>query len=121
MKQEPGQRIKREDGTYFEILENPTSQSTTPENERVTSFWMSTYEMARIISIRALQLSQRSPPLIDLTGLEVDGEQVVDPLKVAELELIRGVIPWQLRRYLPGGGFEDWDIRELQLQLNRLE
>ncbi len=45
------------------------------------------YETARIIGARALELAFGAPPLIKVP------EGTVDPIKLAELELQKGVIP----------------------------
>ncbi|MEM0087213.1 MAG: DNA-directed RNA polymerase subunit K [Candidatus Micrarchaeaceae archaeon] len=45
------------------------------------------YEKARIIGARALQLAYGAPPMIDIP------EGVTDPLKVAELEFEKDLIP----------------------------
>lgn len=47
-----------------------------------------------------------APPLV-----EVRGE--TDPLKIAMMELNANVIPFVIRRHLPGGAYEDWPVSEL--------
>ncbi|MEM3841173.1 MAG: DNA-directed RNA polymerase subunit K [Candidatus Micrarchaeaceae archaeon] len=53
----------------------------------------SKYEKARIIGARALQLAFGAPPLIKVP------EGVTDPLKLAELEFEKGVIPITIIRH----------------------
>ena len=33
-----------------------------------------------------------------------------DPILIAEKELIEGKIPFIIRRYLPDGTYEDWNV-----------
>jgi DNA-directed RNA polymerase I, II, and III subunit RPABC2 len=77
------------------------------ENRQTFTF-MTKYERARILGVRALQISHGSPPTISLTADDVD------PLKIAEKELMLRVLPMTLRRFLPDGSFEDWDVNELE-------
>ena len=35
------------------------------------------------------------------------------PLQIAMKELREGKIPFTVRRYLPDGSFEDWDVKDL--------
>ena len=41
----------------------------------------------------------------------VQGE--TDPLEIAQKELVARKIPIVIRRYLPDGSYEDWDVEEL--------
>lgn len=75
--------------------------------ERVTSPFLSKYERARVIGVRAKQLSSGYPPRIAVPRGEID------PINVATLELKQKVIPLIIRRTLPNGIFEDWDVNEL--------
>jgi DNA-directed RNA polymerase I, II, and III subunit RPABC2 len=36
-----------------------------------------------------------------------------DPIAIAERELIEGKLPFIIRRYLPDGSFEDWNVNHL--------
>jgi len=36
-----------------------------------------------------------------------------DPIAIAEKELREGVLPFVIRRYLPNGKYEDWDVKDL--------
>jgi len=66
------------------------------------------YEIARIISARALQLSMGAVPLIDTSNLPSD-----DVISVAEEELKRGVLPITVRRVYPNGKVELISIRKI--------
>ncbi|KAH0477369.1 MAG: hypothetical protein KVP17_003357 [Porospora cf. gigantea B] len=80
--------------------------SKASEGPRITSPYMSKFEKARVIGTRALQISMNAPITI-----AVDGE--TDPLAIAEKELYAKTIPFTIRRYLPDGSYEDWDLEEL--------
>eukprot|EP00891_Asterochloris_glomerata_P009565 jgi/Astpho2/9565/gw1.00146.159.1_t len=67
---------------------------------------MTKYERARILGTRALQISMNAPIMV-----EVNDE--TDPLEIAMKELREGKIPFTVRRYLPDGSFEDWDVKDL--------
>lgn len=43
----------------------------------------------------------------------VDAGNQTDPLEIARKELQERKIPIVVRRYLPNGSFEDWNIDEL--------
>lgn len=67
---------------------------------------MTKFERARILGARASQISMNAPIAIDRNG-------ETDPLKIAEMELKKGEIPFIIRRYLPNGSYEDWKVQEL--------
>ena len=82
--------------------------------EGQTTPYLTKYEKARVIGARALQISKNSPILI---STEIRGDET-DPIKIAEMELREGKIPFIIRRYLPDGSYEDWPVRELKLSDN---
>ena len=43
----------------------------------------------------------------------VEIKNETDPLEIAKKELKVGKIPMIIRRYLPDGTFEDWQVEEL--------
>lgn len=55
---------------------------------------------------RALQISLGAPVMVDLEG-------ETDPLEIAQKELRERKVPITIRRYLPDGTFEDWNVDEL--------
>lgn len=63
------------------------------------------YEKARIIGIRATQLSNGAVPQVS-----IDSDDV---LKIAESEFKAMVIPFMVRRYLPDGTHEDWRLQDM--------
>ncbi|CAD8177163.1 unnamed protein product [Paramecium pentaurelia] len=77
------------------------------KNERITPPFLTKYERARVIGTRALQISKNSP-------IYVDPKETTDPILVAQQELNENKIPFIIRRYLPNGNFEDWELQELE-------
>jgi DNA-directed RNA polymerase I, II, and III subunit RPABC2 len=69
---------------------------------------MTKYEMTRIISTRAIQITQGS-------GVNVDAGDVSEPLELAEMELRQKKFPDYLtiERPLPDGTIEVWTVNEL--------
>jgi len=76
------------------------------QDKRKTLPFLTKYEKARILGARALQISMGAPLMI-----EIEGE--TDALDIAAKELTKRKIPITIRRYLPNGSFEDWDLDEL--------
>lgn len=60
------------------------------------------YEKARIIGARGLQISLGAPILIRL-----DQDEVSDPIKIAEKELYKGVLPLTISRVLPDESYQN--------------
>ena len=75
-------------------------------DKRTTTPYMTKYERARVLGVRALQISMNAPVLVDLEGES-------DPLQIALKELKEKKIPLVVRRYLPDGWYEDWTCEEL--------
>ena len=77
--------------------------------DRITSKYMTTYERARVLGTRALQISLNAPVMVEIAG-------ETGPLKIAQKELRERKIPIIVRRFLPDGSFEDWSINELVIE-----
>jgi len=91
----------------FSILENvEKDENAVPKDERKTIPRLTKFERARVIGLRAVQLSKNAPTNIDVGDL-------IDPMKISELELQKGMIPLIIRRFLPSKKYEDWTIYEL--------
>ena len=58
------------------------------------------YETARIIGARALQIAMDAPILLKIDSEELKAMRY-DPLKIAEKELMEGVLPIAIRRPTP--------------------
>lgn len=74
--------------------------------------WLTRFERSRIIGARALQLSMGAPVLIDIPrGVE-------DPIKIAEYEFEKGILPISIRRVLPDKSYQDIPLKRL-LELSK--
>ncbi|KAI5148723.1 DNA-directed RNA polymerases I, II, and III subunit RPABC2 [Enteropsectra breve] len=82
------------------------SMTHAEKQPRTTLNRMTIYEKAHIIGVRASQLSDDAPPLVDI------GE-MTDCLEIAKKELFERKLPFIIRRKLPDGTYEDWGIDEL--------
>eukprot|EP00871_Galdieria_phlegrea_P004687 jgi/Galph1/5219/GphlegSOOS_G3896.1 len=82
------------------------SRKSADVSKRITTRFLTKYERARILGTRALQISLGAPVMVDLEG-------ETDPLEIAQKELRERKIPITIRRYLPDGTFEDWNVDEL--------
>ncbi len=76
------------------------------EDTRKTTRYLTKYERARILGTRALQISMNAPVMVDIEG-------ETDPLRIAQKELQQNKIPLTVRRYLPDGSYEDFNVSEL--------
>jgi DNA-directed RNA polymerase I, II, and III subunit RPABC2 len=78
-------------------------------DKRITLPYLTKYEKARMLGARALQISMGAPILINLEG-------ETDSLEIALKELKNRIIPIVIRRYLPCGNYEDWEIDEMVIE-----
>ena len=69
---------------------------------------MTKYEKARIIGQRAKQIETGAKPLVKIP------ENIVDSYIIADLELKEKRIPFIIRRPIPGGGSEYWNLKDLE-------
>eukprot|EP00357_Protocruzia_adherens_P035127 CAMPEP_0114997902 /NCGR_PEP_ID=MMETSP0216-20121206/15175_1 /TAXON_ID=223996 /ORGANISM="Protocruzia adherens, Strain Boccale" /LENGTH=130 /DNA_ID=CAMNT_0002362371 /DNA_START=36 /DNA_END=428 /DNA_ORIENTATION=- len=101
---------ERSDGQAVEINTDYKMEDSKENRERTTCRYLTKYERARVLGTRALQISRNAPVMVDLEPGEID------PLEIAEKELLERKIPFIIRRYLPDGTFEDWKIDELIIE-----
>ena len=105
--------LEEDDKEKMEIEENKNIKNNNkkfnlkPIKDRETSRFLTKYERAKILGERAIQISNGAKVMV-----EVD-EGVWDPMVIAEKELREKKIEYIIRRYLPDGGYEDWDLNEL--------
>jgi DNA-directed RNA polymerase I, II, and III subunit RPABC2 len=78
-----------------------------PRSDRKTSSIMTIYEKTRLLGIRTQQIDMGCDPLID------DTKDFTDSLQIAEQELKIKKLPLIIRRYLPNGDYEDWEVDEM--------
>jgi len=67
------------------------------------------YERTRILGQRAKQINSGSRPFVKIP------ENIIDGYLVAELELSQKRIPFIIRRPLPNGSSEYWNLKDLEL------
>ena len=73
--------------------------------------FLTKYERARILGQRAKQIETGARPLVKLP------ENVIDSYVIAELELQQKRIPFIIRRPIPDGGCEYWNLKDLEMIL----
>jgi DNA-directed RNA polymerase I, II, and III subunit RPABC2 len=73
--------------------------------------FLTKYEKARILGQRAKQIETGARPLVKVP------ETVVDSYVIAELELQQKRIPFIIRRPIPNGGCEYWNLKDLEVIL----
>jgi len=77
---------------------------------KIGPIFLTRYEKARITGARALQLSYGAPLLVEKP------KNLIDPIKIAMLELKSGILPLTIRRANPNGEFQDILINKLILK-----
>jgi len=77
---------------------------------KVGPIFLTRYEKARIVGARALQLSYGAPLLIEKP------RDMIDPIKLAMLELRAGILPLTIVRDNPNGESQDIPISKLILK-----
>jgi len=101
------------DGAYDDVVDGDQMElhdglnaDPSARDKRITTPYMTKYERARILGTRALQISMNAPVMVDI-------EDETDPLQIALKELRYRKIPITIRRFLPDGSHEDWNVDEL--------
>ena len=77
---------------------------------RIGSIFLTRYEKARIVGARALQISFGAPILIDKPT------DMIDPIKIAQVELRAKILPLTIRRENPSEEYQDIPINKLILK-----
>ncbi len=82
---------------------NPADQlktyPATKEEIRVGPPYLTKYERAKIIGLRALQLDYGAFPLVDVEAVGLRR----DPIEIARYELDHGLLPISIVRHTPSG------------------
>ena len=71
--------------------------------------FLTKYEKARILGVRAKQLNNGSDPFITIAN------NIIEGYIIAEMELKEKKLPFIIRRPLPSGGSEYWKVEDLEL------
>jgi DNA-directed RNA polymerase I, II, and III subunit RPABC2 len=66
------------------------------------------YEKSRVLGQRAKQIESGSKPFVRVP------ENVIDSYIIANLELQEKRIPFIIRRPIPNGGCEYWNLKDLE-------
>ena len=100
-----------DDDEYFDNndeieLQDDQNIEYVSKQDRLSSNRLTKYEMVRILGERCKQLTMGAKPLIkNFKDLSYD--------KIAEEEFIRNMIPFKIKRPLPNGKYEIWNLEEL--------
>lgn len=71
--------------------------------------YLTKYEKARVLGQRAKQIEMGSKPLVKVP------ENIIDGHTIAELELREKKIPFIIKRPIPNGAFEYWNLKDLEI------
>ena len=71
--------------------------------------FLTKYEKTKILGSRTKQIETGAKPLVKIP------ENIVDSYIIAELELKEKKIPFIIRRPIPGGAYEYWNINDLEM------
>ena len=71
--------------------------------------FLTKYEKTRILGQRAKQIECGAKPLVKVP------ENIIDSYVIAELELEQKAIPFIIRRPIPSGGSEYWNLKDLEI------
>ena len=71
--------------------------------------FLTKYEKARILGVRAKQLNNGADPFITIAT------NIIEGYIIAEMELKERKLPFIIRRPLPSGGSEYWKVEDLEL------
>jgi DNA-directed RNA polymerase I, II, and III subunit RPABC2 len=70
--------------------------------------YLTKYERARTLGVRAKQINSGATPFVKLT------EEIIDGYIIAEMELREKKIPFIIKRPMPNGGCEYWFLKDLE-------
>ncbi len=94
------------DDLDIEILDS--NENSTKSSVHKTSPYMSKYEYTRIISRRAIDISNNYP-------ITINPGREINPIEIARRELYARTLPLTIRRYLPTSEHDDWNVNDLIL------
>ena len=96
------------DLSTIETSEDEEETKSEETKTRVTFPILTKYEKNFILGFRTKQIANGSVILIDINKLKEK-----TPYNIAVEELNKGLIPFKVKRHLPNGTYEVWDIEEL--------
>ena len=92
--------------TLSKVARNKKGQIIDPLHTTIP--FLTRYEKAKILGLRAKQINNGADPLIDLPRSIIDGHTI------ALMELKEHKIPFIIKRPIPNGGNEYWKVSDLQ-------
>jgi DNA-directed RNA polymerase I, II, and III subunit RPABC2 len=93
--------------TLTEIVRDSNNIIIDPFHKTIP--FLTKYERARVLGQRAKQIESGAKPFVKVT------ENIIDGYLIAEIELKEKKIPFIIRRPLPSGACEYWNLRDLEL------
>ena len=93
--------------TLTKIVRDDTNIIIDPFHKTIP--YLTKYERARVLGQRAKQIEYGGTPFVKVA------ENVIEPHIIAELELEQKKIPFIIRRPLPNGSFEYWNLKDLEI------
>jgi DNA-directed RNA polymerase I, II, and III subunit RPABC2 len=100
--EENDKHVKKDD-----IIDNKQVFDEMKTKKKQTMPVLTKYERAKLIGLRAQQISKGMEPMIDPYKYGL-----IDTIDIARKELEEKKIPLIIRRKLPDGSYEDWQIDE---------
>lgn len=101
--------LEQEEPAYMEGVETHELQEdneVSTAEKRFTSPIMTKFERAKILGVRAQQISMSAPIMVEY------GDET-DPLEIAKKELREKKTPLIVLRRLPDNTYEKWPIKDL--------
>lgn len=93
--------------TLSNVVRNKRGQIIDPLHKTIP--FLTCYEKARILGMRAKQINNGGQPFIDVPRNIIDGHTI------ALMELNKQKIPFIIRRPIPNGGSEYWKVSDLKI------
>ena len=101
-------RLKTGQDDYIVSVEK--TYSNYYNNEKITMPYMTKFEKAKILGIRAEMIASGDKPMVKVN------KHITNAYDIAMMELKEKKIPLIIRRSLPNGNIEDWRIEEMILK-----
>lgn len=89
----------------------PSLKNSIEKRVKVSSKKLTKFEKARIIGLRALELSLGAPPLIPI---DQDGDEI-STTEIAKQEVERKVLPLIIGRRMPDGSYVYVSLGDLEI------
>tara|TARA_B110000967_G_C18525751_1_gene383311 strand:+ start:20 stop:472 length:453 start_codon:yes stop_codon:yes gene_type:complete len=94
----------------YEIISNVNTYNNYYKSNKKSTPYLTKYEKAKILGVRAQMISNGSPAMINVPG------NITSTYDIALLEFKEDKIPLLIRRFLPNGNYEDWRLEDMVLK-----